>query len=549
MSNEALLNTLLTSTVEPVFVTDADSRLLRFSRVLETLVGWTQSEALGQPIERFAELCGQTEVAGLVRTASALGRICKGEVTLYGHTANWLLTVEPVLEGGRVNGCIGVFRNAAEGVLHQVGFDALTGLPNRELFNDRLLQALNNARRAGKSVAVMHLEVDRFGEMVDVLGRASGEKMLHEVSERLQQCLRTSDTVARLDEDRFALLMQITAVDDSVLLTEKIHQAFEKPLAPAEQNDVAVTCSVGISIFPTDGATPEELMKNSIIALSHAKHSGRNRSLFYSNDMNARAKHRMEIESGIRRALKNQEFLVYYQAKVDVAHGRVAGMEALVRWRDPEKGLVSPAEFIPVAEDSGLIEQIGLWVLEETCKQSCRWQAMGLPPVRASVNVSARQFRNRNFVASVAETLSATGLDPSLLELEITESMLMGDIEAIITRMEELRKLGVYLSIDDFGTGYSSLSYLSRFPITTLKIDRAFVRDVQSNPHTAEITRAIIGLSRGLELEVVAEGAEVKEEVEFLQANGCELVQGYFYGRPLPAEEFAAMLQQGIRPL
>ncbi|CAG0991445.1 partial putative signaling protein, partial [Rhodocyclaceae bacterium] len=343
-------------------------------------------------------------------------------------------------------------------------------------------------------------------------------------------------------------VMQISAIDDSVLLTEKILRAFEQPLSLDGQRDVAVTGSVGVSIFPADGDSSDELVKNAAVALHHAQQGGRHRSQFFSGEMNARARHRLEVESGIRRGLANREFLVYYQPKVDVSSRRVAGMEALVRWRDPQRGLVPPGEFIPVAEESGLIEQIGQWVLEETCAQNRRWQDEGLPPVRASVNVSARQFRNRNFVATVEEVLARTGLAPRWLELEITESMLMGDIGAIVARMEDLRRVGVSLSIDDFGTGYSSLSYLSRFPITTLKIDRAFITDVQSNPHTAEIARAIIGLSRGLNLEVVAEGAEVKEQVEFLQAHGCELVQGFYYSKPLPAEEFAAMLRDGPRP-
>jgi EAL domain-containing protein (putative c-di-GMP-specific phosphodiesterase class I) len=333
-----------------------------------------------------------------------------------------------------------------------------------------------------------------------------------------------------------------------VLVTEKILHAFEQPFTFGQHEDVVIGCALGVSIYPADGASGEALVKSASAALNHAAQSGSNQCHFFSNEMNDRARHRLTVESGIRRGLANREFLVYYQPKIDVNNTRVAGMEALIRWRDPERGLVSPAEFIPVAEESGLIEQIGQWVLEETCAQNQRWQAEGLPPVKASVNVSARQFRNRNFVALVEEVLARTGLDPRWLELEITESMLMGDIEAIIKRMEDIRRVGVSLSIDDFGTGYSSLSYLSRFPITTLKIDRAFIADVQTNPHTAEIARAIIGLSRGLDLEVVAEGAEVIEQIDFLRAHGCELVQGFYYSRPLPAEEFAQMLRNGPGP-
>jgi diguanylate cyclase (GGDEF)-like protein len=413
------------------------------------------------------------------------------------------------------------------------------------LFVDRVEQTLHNAQRGKKSVAIILTGVDRFSEINEVLGEHAGDKILQDITARLRQCVRTSDTVARLEGDRFAFVMQISAVDDSVLLTEKILRAFEQPFSLADQKDVVITCSVGVSIFPADGATPDELIKNSAFALNHAKQSGRNCCQYFSNDMNARARNRLEVESGIRRALGNREFIVYYQPKISISDRRIAGLEALVRWRDPDRGLIPPSEFIPVAEESGLIEQIGQWVLEETCVQNKSWQMEGLPPIRASVNVSARQFRNRNFVSTVEKILARTGLEPCWLELEITESMLMGDIEATVARMEDLRLVGVSLSIDDFGTGYSSLSYLSRFPITTLKIDRAFIADVQTNPQTAEIARAIIGLSRGLNLEVVAEGAEVSEQIDFLREHGCELVQGFFYSKPVPADEFAALLREG----
>ena len=548
VTTEALLFGLLASTGEAVVTTDSAGRVLHASRAFEAAFGLAPGSLVGQALTCCGDVADRPAIAERVRQALDKAEIGTGPVAAPGLQGLHELRVQPVLVEGRVVGCVAILRPGTDSRGQREGFDALTGLPNRHLFGDRVEQTLHNARRSGKSVAIMLIGIDRFSDINDVLGRQDGDRVLVGVTERLRQCVRTSDTVARLESDRFAFVMQISAIDDSVLLTEKVLRAFEQPVSLGEQRDVAVTGSVGVSIFPADGETADELINNAAVALHHAQQGGRHRSQFFSGEMNARARHRLEVESGIRRGLANREFLVYYQPKVDVNSRRVAGMEALVRWRDPQRGLVSPGEFIPVAEESGLIEQIGQWVLEETCAQNRRWQDEGLPPVRASVNVSARQFRNRNFVATVEEVLARTGLAPRWLELEITESMLMGDIGAIVARMEDLRRVGVSLSIDDFGTGYSSLSYLSRFPITTLKIDRAFITDVQSNPHTAEIARAIIGLSRGLNLEVVAEGAEVKEQVEFLQAHGCELVQGFYYSRPLPAEEFAAMLRDGPRP-
>lgn len=542
-----LFDTLMKTTGESVFVIDSDSRIVRVSKMLEASLGTPAISLLGQPVSRLGELTGLSSLPDIVSEIFSSAQMRKTSVNLPGHTVPSEWIIEPIIEHGKVTGCIAVLRPfIAEHPQHKEGFDELTNLPNRNLFGDRVDQAMNNAQRGNKSVLVMLAGIDRFREVNDVLGDQAGDQLLLDIVERLRQCARTSDTVARLEKDRFAFVMQIAAIDDSVLLTEKVLGAFEQVFSLQDAKDIVITCSVGASIYPADGDSSDELIKNSAIALHHAEQSGGNRCQFFSNEMNARARHRLEIESGIRRALSQREFLVYYQPKIDVNTRRVAGMEALIRWRDPQHGLIPPSEFIPIAEESGLIELIGQWVLEETCAQNCRWQAEGLPPVKASVNVSARQFRNRTFVASVEEVLARTGLDPRWLELEITESVLIGDVEAIVKRMEDLRRLGISLSIDDFGTGYSSLSYLSRFPVTTLKIDRAFIADVQSNPYTAEIARAIIGLSRGLNLEVVAEGAELKEQIEFLQEHGCDLVQGFFYSKPLPAEEFAIMLRDGL---
>lgn len=549
-NNDSLFDTLMATIGESVFIIDSDCRIVHINKAFEVTTGFSALNLVGQTVERLGELAGQPFVANLVREATSTSKARKGQMFLLNHSNPWELIIEPVLENGKTTGCISILRPfITERQEQREGFDDLTELPNRNLFVDRVEQALHDAQRTNKLVVIMLAGIDRFRDINDVLGDSVGNQILRDITERLRPCVRTSDTLARLGGDQFAFVMQVAALDDSVLLTEKILLTLEQPFSLDDQKDVVITCSVGVSIYPADGTKPEELIRNATVALYHAKQGGRDRCQFFSSEMNARARHRLDMESSIRRALSNREFLVYYQPKIDVNNRRVAGMEALVRWRDPVRGLISPGEFIPVAEESGLIEQIGQWVLEETCAQNYRWQAEGLPPVCASVNVSARQFRNRNFVFSVEKILARTGLEPRWLELEITESMLMGDIAPIVARMEDLRRLGVSLSIDDFGTGYSSLSYLSSFPITTLKIDRAFIADVQSNPQTAEIARAIIGLSRGLNLEIIAEGAEEIEQIEFLQQHGCNFVQGFFYSKPLPAADFAAMLRDGLHTL
>jgi diguanylate cyclase (GGDEF)-like protein len=549
-NNKALFDTLMSAIADPVFVTDLRGHIVRVSPLFEVVAKLSAAELIGQRIESLDGGNAPFSVSQLINEALAAGVVRTGMVALPGQQDLWELSSHSISDHSGIIGAVSILRPAKiDREEYREGFDELTGLPNRHLFNDRIDQALNNAQRGKKSVVLMLTAIDRFSELNDLLGDQAGNQILRDIAERLGTYVRTSDTVARLEGDRFAFAMEISAADHSVLLAEKILGAFEQPFQLQNQKDVVITCSVGVGIYPADGTTPHELMKNAAVALHHIKEGGHNRYQFFSTEMNTRARHRLDIESGIRRALKNRELVAYYQPKISIQTRQLVGLEALVRWRDPVRGLVPPGEFIPIAEESGLIEQIGQWMLEETCAQNQRWQAEGLHPICASVNVAARQFRNRNFVSLVEDVLKRTGLDPQWLELEITESVLMGDIEAIVARMEALRKLGVSLSIDDFGTGYSSLSYLSRFPIATLKIDRAFIADVQTNPNTAEIARAIIGLSRGLNLEVVAEGAEVIEQVDFLKDHGCDLVQGYFYSKPLPAEEFAILLRDGLPPL
>jgi diguanylate cyclase (GGDEF)-like protein len=383
--------------------------------------------------------------------------------------------------------------------------------------------------------------LDRFTVINDALGYAAGDQLLKEVAERLGKVIRSSDTAARLDGDKFAVMTPISAIDDSVIVAEKVLAAVKK-VFHIKGEEVFITFSIGISIYPTDGEDFNDLLKDGLSAMQFAKSSGGAEYRFFASEMNAKARNRLDLEKRIRNALVNEEFVLFYQPKVDVATNRVKGAEALIRWMDPVHGMIGPGEFIPVAEECGLIVDIGTWCLRQACFQTKAWQDAGYAPIRMSVNVSAHQFKAKDLLDKVKKALDDAKLEPKWLELEITESMLMNDVEAAIARMQSVRDLGCGLSIDDFGTGYSSLSYLSRFPITTLKIDRAFVKDVQENQNTKEIARAIIGLSRGLNLEVVAEGAELLEHVEFLKDNGCDIIQGFYFSKPLPAKDFEKML-------
>ncbi|MCR6631827.1 MAG: EAL domain-containing protein [Magnetospirillum sp.] len=541
--NQAILDVILENIRDAVVLTDGERRLLRVNKAFEALTGHTAAHLLDRSGEDAGAAHDQLLRAmtvndggrwqGAIRCADGADRLFDVTVSAVNGTAAFPTHY------------LGLLRHSSGEESRRFGHDDLTGLPNRDIFADRVDQAVLQVNRSGGSVALLLMGLDRFTMVNDALGHGAGDRLLIEVARRLRHNIRETDTAVRLEGDRFALVMSIAGTDDSVIVAEKMLKAVREPFA-IDGQEVVVTFSIGIAIYPQDAASGVALVKQAENALHHAKVSGRNQYQFFSKDMNRKARLRLDLEARLRRALANEEFAVYYQPKVRAADNRIVGAEALVRWLDPEKGMVSPGEFIPVAEETGLIEPIGSWVLRRSCQQTKAWQDLGLHRVKVSVNVSARQFRSRTLVDTVVGILEETGLDPRWLELEITESMLMNDVEAAVRKMTALRELGLGLSIDDFGTGYSSLSYLGRFPITTLKIDRAFIADVDSNPKTAEIARAIIGLSRGLNLEVVAEGAEVEDHVTFLRDNGCDTVQGYYYSRPVPADQFERMLTEGV---
>ena len=438
-------------------------------------------------------------------------------------------------------------RKAAEEQVRSLAYyDGLTGLPNRILLQDRLSQALAAARRQKQKVALLFLDLDRFKIINDSLGHSVGDLLLKEVAGRLHQCARDQDTVARLGGDEFLVaLTNVKDCSDVAVVAERFMDAMTVGFV-IQGHTLSIGCSLGVSIFPDHGADVETLIKNADAAMYTAKDRGRSNFQFFTADMNSQATERLALENGLRLALAENEFFLEYQPQMEVATGKITGLEALIRWQHPQLGLVPPNNFIRIAENTGLIIPIGEWVLRTACAQARKWQDEGLPRVSVAVNVSAAQFRHEGFVATVRKVLSETGLDPKYLELELTEGLLLSNADVSLSVLRQLRTMGLSLAIDDFGTGYSSLSYLKQFPVSKLKIDRSFVCDVATNADDAAITTAIISLAKNLNLLVVAEGVENEEQMSFLRAHRCDEIQGYYFSRPLNVNDVAQKLQISI---
>lgn len=435
-------------------------------------------------------------------------------------------------------------RKRAEEIINHLAYhDPLTDLPNRLLFYDRLTVALADAQRNGGMLAVMFLDLDRFKYVNDMMGHAIGDQLLKDVARQLTGCVRKNDTVARIGGDEFTILLPyISHEEDAARVAEKIIDTLKKPWVVNGQ-EFQITSSVGIVLYPNDGESAETLTTNADTAMYRAKEEGDNYQ-FYTPAMNIKAMERLSMEQALRKAVEQKEFVVHYQPQVDIKSGRIIGVEALVRWQHPERGLVLPMEFIPLAEDTGLIVPMGEWVLRTVCAQNKAWQEAGYPPMRVAVNLSACQFRQRQLVETIDEVIKETGMDPGLLELEITESTAMEDVEFSIGMLKSVKEMGIRIAIDDFGTGYSSLSYLRRFPITTLKIDRSFVRDVLTDVEDAAIVATIIVLAQNLKLKVVVEGVETEEQLAFFEQQECFEMQGYLFSKPVPAEGIEKLLKK-----
>jgi diguanylate cyclase (GGDEF)-like protein/PAS domain S-box-containing protein len=444
-------------------------------------------------------------------------------------------------------------------IQHLAYHDPLTNLPNRAMFNRDLSHAILQAQRYSKGLALLFIDLDRFKNINDTLGHDAGDRLLQEMSHRISACLRNGDVVARLDGrpdmvarlggDEFVVLIEeVTDIGHVSYIARKILTSMVKEFLLGEQM-VHITASIGISVFPEDGRNEFSLMKHADIAMYRAKERGKNNFQFYSAQMDLHSAELLALESGLRRALERDEFVMYYQAKVETATGRINGVEALVRWQHPDLGLVSPVHFIPLAEESGLIVPLSHWVLNEACTQNQAWQAQGLPPMKMAVNLSARQFSDDDLLLDTEMTLQEVGMDPSLLELEVTESMMMYNTAKTIQILHGFRKMGIRIAIDDFGIGYSSLGHLKQFPVDILKIDRSFIKDLPGDASGEAITEAIIAIGKSMKIKVVAEGVETADQVEFLRQRGCDEIQGYFFSRPIPAADFAKLLKKNVLAL
>ena len=438
-------------------------------------------------------------------------------------------------------------RQTHEKLNHLAYHDALTDLPNQVLFKDRLKQAIAYSRRTDQMHAVLLLNLDRFKTINDSLGYSAGDRLLQSVAQRLTSCVRESDTVARFGSDEFAILLtQISRAQDAANAARAIKEVLDQAFL-YDDHELFISTSIGIGLYPTDDRDTSGLLKSASAALDRAKEEGGNNFQFYTAGGTTRSLKQLQLESNLRGALEREEFIVHYQPQVRIPDFHLVGMEALVRWRHPSLGMLYPSEFVPLAEDSGLIIALGDWVMRKGCAQNMEWQDKGLAPMRLSVNFSARQFQQPSFITTVAEILKETNLDPRWLELELTESSIMKEPEQAIEKLHELKLMGIRVAIDDFGTGYSSLNYLKRFPIDTLKIDKTFVSDVCKDPHDTAIVRAIITLGHALDLTVIAEGVETQEQLQYLSSLGCDVVQGFLFSKSLSAAAFEELLVEQRR--
>jgi diguanylate cyclase (GGDEF)-like protein/PAS domain S-box-containing protein len=546
---------------DAVACTDIEGNVTYLNLVAEKMTGWSLPEAAGRPL---AEVFRILDAISRKIAPHPLDRAVDPNRTVHLPSNSVLIGRDeseiPIEDSvalihdreGQVTGAVIVFRDVSAAramalqMTHLAQHDFLTGLPNRMLLNDRVSQAIALAPRHQKKVAVLFLDLDGFKYINDSLGHPTGDKLLQSIAKRLVNCVRRSDTVSRQGGDEFVVLLsEVERPEDPAIAARRLLQAVAEPHS-IDQHDLHVTTSIGLSVYPNDGLDAETLIKNADTAMYQAKENGRQGYQFFKPAMNIRAVERQSIEESLRRALERQEFALHYQPKINLSTGEIAGAEALLRWTHPVRGPVSPAQFIPVAEDCGLIQPIGNWVLREACQQARVWLEAGLPLETMAVNISAVQLRDENFLDRIFAILRDTALDPKFLELELTESVLMKHAESTESILKTLRSRGVQIAVDDFGTGYSSLSYLRKFPIDALKIDQSFVRQITTAPDETTIVTAMISMGRSLKLRVVAEGVETQAEMAFLQAHQCDQAQGYYFSRPVPAQQFARLLRTGI---
>lgn len=553
--SEVTLNTI----GDAVLATDHLGNITYINHAAEVMTGWSKDNALGRPISEIFNI-----VDGMTRGTAinpALGVIQQSESGMIEMDGNSILIryngtecsikscAKPTYNcEGNVTGAIIIFHDVSDSrimalkMTHLAQHDFLTGLPNRLLLTERLSQAMGLAQRNRTQVALLFIDLDFFKHINDSLGHAVGDDLLKSVAERLVSCVRATDTVCRQGGDEFVILLtEIERDQDVVLTAEKIFACFAEPHL-IDVHELHITLSIGVSVYPSDGQSAETLMQNADAAMYYAKAIGRNNYQFFRMEMNERAMQRSFIEASLRRAIRQQEFVLHYQPKIDIASGTIVGVEALIRWQNPKLGLIYPPDFLAIAEECGLIIPIGNWVLRQACSQLRAWLKAGLRIIPVAVNVSAAELKHKYFLDGVAKVLQDTGLPPYYLEMEFTETILMRDAELSVSVLEALKEIGLQLSIDDFGTGYSSLTYLKRFPVDTLKIDSSFMHNLSSDTDNATIVSAIIAMGKNLKQKVLAEGVETAEQFIFLRNQRCNEAQGFYLSDALPAEEFEKLL-------
>lgn len=539
---------LITSCSEP------GSPIVYVNPAFERITGYSREDALGRN-PRFLHN-DDLDQPGLEIIRTALDTQREGKATLRNYRKDgslfWNeLSIAPVRdETGKVTNYIGVQNDISDAkkyqdaLEHQATHDTLTGLPNRSLLQDRIIQAIVHAERSAHLVAIAFIDLDNFKLINDSLGHTAGDKLIKAVSERLQAAFRSVDTVARLGGDEFVIVLYDQSSEELISRqTGRIDEVFSAPF-DIDGQELFVSYSAGFSLYPQDGKNAEVLLMNADVAMYRAKERSGNSFQFYAPEMHSKISDRLVLENNLRRALENREFSLMYQPQIDLKTKKVFGMEALIRWNHPTMGMISPAKFIPLAEDTGLIVSIGEWVTRTACEQLKAFHESGLQNLMVAVNLSSRQFNESDLIPSIARILQSTGLAPEYLELELTESILMNNSQGMISILDTLKNMGLKLAIDDFGTGYSSLSYLKSFPLNKLKIDQSFVRDIATGGDSSAIVRAIINLGHSLNLQVIAEGVETKEQLDFLTAHGCNEIQGYFYSMPLSAEDFKIFMRR-----
>ncbi|MEO7912141.1 MAG: EAL domain-containing protein [Roseiflexaceae bacterium] len=546
---------------DAVAFTDSAGNITFLNVVAEKLTGWSLQEAAGQPIVsvfRVLDIARHETTLIPIALAVVQNRIIHLPSNCFlirrdGSELPIEASVAPIHDReGQATGAVIVFRDVSVAramtlqMTHAAEHDFLTGLPNRLLLNDRINHAIALAPRHLNKVAVLFLDMDGFKHINDSLGHRTGDKLLQSIAKRLVDCVRGADTVSRQGGDEFVVLLsEVEQAEDAAITARRMLRAVADAHA-IDQHELHITTSIGLSVYPDDGLDAETLIKNADTAMYQAKEHGRQSYQFFKPAMNVKAVERQSIEEGLRRALERREFVLHYQPKVNLRTGAITGAEALLRWTHPIRGSVAPAQFIPVAEDCGLIMPIGHWALREACTQAQAWVEAGLPLTTMAVNISAMEFRSEHFLDGVFAILKDTGMDPQSLELELTESVLMKGSDSTADILRGLHAHGVQLAVDDFGTGYSSLSYLRKFPIDALKIDQSFVREITTSPDETGIVTAVISMGRSLNLRVVAEGVETPEDLAFLQAHHCDEAQGYYFSRPVLPQQFARLLKIGI---